>query len=68
MSNIEPMEIWQKYHWIFSVLIQNLIICLKRFEVQIELENLNDAGTELDTASELMMASVSRYEGGWEFY
>lgn len=67
MSNIEAMEIWQKYHWIFSVYIQNLIICLKRFQIQIESENLNDARIELETASELMIASAAAMKEAGSF-
>lgn len=67
MTNIEPMEIWQKYHWIFSVYIQSLIICLQRFKKEIESENLNEAGIELETAAELMIASAAAMKEAGSF-
>lgn len=59
MTDIEPMKLWQKHHWVFSVYIQGLIICLRRFATQIESGNLNEAGIELETAANLMLASAT---------
>jgi len=62
MTNVEAIEIWKKSHWIFSVYTQCLIICLRRFEREIECGNINNAGIELETAAELMHASAIAME------
>jgi hypothetical protein len=62
MTNVEAIEIWKKSHWTFSVYIQCLIICLGRFQMEIEDGNINAAGIELETAAELMLASAAAME------
>ncbi|MBG1266663.1 siderophore biosynthesis protein [Nostoc sp. WHI] len=62
MTNVEAIEIWKKSHWTFSVYIQCLIICLGRFQMEIEDGNINGAGIELETAAELMLASAAAME------
>lgn len=62
MNNVEALEIWKKSHWVFSINIQCLIICLLRFEIEIAEENLINAGIELETAAELMLASAAAME------
>lgn len=58
MTDIEPLQIWKKSHWIFSVYIQSLIICLLRFENYIKVSNLAEAKIELETATNLILASA----------
>jgi len=67
MLNVEVLEIWKRTHWIFSVYTQSLIICLRRFEMQIECGNFNQAGIELETAAELMLASAAAMKLGGSF-
>jgi hypothetical protein len=62
MTNVQAMEIWKKSHWAFSVYIQCLIICLRRFEMEIKLGNIDEAGIELETAADLMLASAAAME------
>jgi hypothetical protein len=62
MTNVEAREIWKKSHWMFSIYTQCLIICLSRFEKEIEFGNINNAGIELETAAELMLASARAME------
>lgn len=64
MTNVDSLEIWKKSHWMFSVLIQCLIICLRRFEMALKVENIKEAGIELETAAELMLASAIAMELG----
>lgn len=54
---IAAQEIWQGFHWSFFINIQGLIICLRRFELELREGNLQQAKTELQTATKLMMAS-----------
>lgn len=56
-NNVEPLDIWKKSHWLFSVYIQCLIVCLRRFQAELEVGNIKNAGIELETAAELMLAS-----------
>jgi NOL1/NOP2/fmu family ribosome biogenesis protein len=67
MTNVEAMEIWKKSHWMFSIYTQCLIICLSRLEKEIELGNINNAGIELETAAELMLASARAMEVAGSF-
>ena len=62
MSDVEPIEIWKKSHWIFFIYIQCLIITLCRFENELRGGNVKDAGIELETAAELMLASAAAME------
>lgn len=62
MTDVETLEIWKKSHWMFSVYIQCLIICLRRFEMELKAENISKAGIELETAAELMLASATAME------
>lgn len=62
MNHFEPLEIWKKLHWVFTVYIQCIIICLFRFEMNIEASNLDDAVIELKTATELIIASAKAME------
>lgn len=50
-------EIWKGFHWSFIVQIQGLIICLQRFENSLVSGNLAIAQTELETATDLLLAS-----------
>jgi hypothetical protein len=53
----QPQEIWEGFHWSFFINIQGLIICLRRFEVMLMKDNLQQAQLELKTATKLMLAS-----------
>ncbi|MEA5617536.1 siderophore biosynthesis protein [Cronbergia sp. UHCC 0137] len=57
MLKIAAQEIWQGFHWSFFINIQGLIICLRRFELELKDGNLQQARTELETATQLMLAS-----------
>lgn len=59
---IEPLQIWKGFHWSFFINIQGLIICLRRFEIQIALDNITQAQIELKTATEMMLASSAAME------
>jgi hypothetical protein len=59
---IEPLQIWKGFHWAFFINIQGLIICLRRFEIQIALDDLAQAQIELATATEMMLASSAAME------
>lgn len=50
-------QIWLGFHWLFFVDVQALIICLRRFENKLEVGNLNEAKVELETATNLILAS-----------
>ncbi|MCC5602605.1 siderophore biosynthesis protein [Nostoc favosum] len=56
-SKIQPQEIWKGFHWSFFLNIQGLIICLRRFEVELIKGNIQQALLELQTATKLMLAS-----------
>ncbi|MEM9272770.1 MAG: siderophore biosynthesis protein [Cyanobacteria bacterium P01_F01_bin.143] len=55
-------QLWIGFHWLFFVDVQGLIICLLRFENQLEANNLIEAEVELATATKLMLASGSAME------
>ena len=55
-------SIWQGFHWSFFINVQGLILCLSRFEAQLALGNLDQAQTELETATDLMLASGAAME------
>ena len=57
LSPVNPQKIWQGFHWSFFINIQGLIICFRRFEKEIAMNNLVQAEIELKTATELMLAS-----------
>lgn len=57
-----PHSIWREFHWSFFLNVQGLIICLRRFEKQLELGVLNAAEQELNTASTLLTASAASME------
>ncbi|MEL6495703.1 MAG: siderophore biosynthesis protein [Cyanobacteria bacterium J06623_7] len=56
-SSINPQTIWQGFHWSFFINIQGLIICLRRFELLVGQQDFVRAKIELETATELMLAS-----------
>ncbi|NJL19906.1 MAG: siderophore biosynthesis protein [Leptolyngbyaceae cyanobacterium SM1_3_5] len=58
----DPFQIWKGFHWSFFIHIQGLIICLQRFETSLALGNLISAQQELETASDLMLASGAAME------
>lgn len=62
MTKDEILPIWEGFHWIFFVYIQGLIICLSRFEINIAAGNFRQAQVELETATNLMLASGSAME------
>jgi hypothetical protein len=57
MLKLTSQEIWQGFHWSFFINIQGLIICLRRFDLELINGNLQQAQTELKTATKLMLAS-----------
>ncbi|MEM7552925.1 MAG: siderophore biosynthesis protein [Cyanobacteria bacterium P01_A01_bin.84] len=54
---LNSQEIWKGFHWSFFINIQGLIICLRRFESSIALGDITTAQIELETATNLMIAS-----------
>ena len=54
---LDTQEIWKGFHWSFFVNVQALIICLRRFESSLVLGDIAMAKTELETATDLMLAS-----------
>jgi hypothetical protein len=62
MASIDPYQIWKGFHWSFFVDIQGLIICLRRFEESLIAGSLSDASGELETATDLMLASGAAME------
>lgn len=59
---LDPQQIWKGFHWSFFVNIQGLIICLRRFEIYSATGNIPKAQIELETATELMLASGAAME------
>ena len=62
MIATQPQTIWRGFHWAFFINVQGLIICLQRFEAQLALGNLEQAQSELKTATELLLASGASME------
>ena len=62
MTETQPQTIWRGFHWAFFINVQGLIICLRRFEAQLALDNLEQAQVELKTATELLLASGAAME------
>lgn len=62
MLKLTPQEIWQGFHWSFFINIQGLIICLRRFDLELIDGNLQQARIELKTATKLMLASGASME------
>ncbi|WP_299485552.1 siderophore biosynthesis protein [Acaryochloris sp. IP29b_bin.137] len=62
MTQPTPQSIWQGFHWSFFINVQGLIISLRRFEAQLALGNLDQAQTELSTATKLLLASGASME------
>lgn len=58
----KPLLIWKRFHWIFLIFIQGLIICLLRFEKAIKFSQLNQIKIELRTASNLMIGAGAAME------
>ncbi|BAY81630.1 hypothetical protein NIES267_11070 [Calothrix parasitica NIES-267] len=54
---LDTQETWKGFHWSFFVNVQALIICLRRFESSFALGDIATAQTELETATDLMLAS-----------
>jgi hypothetical protein len=62
VNKLEPLEVWKRSHWIFTVYIQSLIISLLRFEMKILENRIDDAAIELQTATKLIIASAAAME------
>ena len=62
MTVTQGQTLWQGFHWAFFINVQGLIICLRRFEAQLALDQLDQAQTELKTATELLLASGASME------
>lgn len=54
---VDSQEIWKGFHWSFFINVQALIICLRRFESSLALGDIAMAQIELETATELILAS-----------
>lgn len=57
MNQSNSLQTWKGFHWAFFINIQGLIICLKRFEKYVILEDISRAKIELETATTLISAS-----------
>ncbi|MEM9767392.1 MAG: siderophore biosynthesis protein [Cyanobacteria bacterium P01_D01_bin.71] len=62
MISNQSQTIWRGFHWAFFLNVQGLIICLRRFEAQLALDNIQQAQIELQTATELLLASGASME------
>lgn len=62
MISTQSKAIWRGFHWAFFMNVQGLIICLRRFETQLALDNIQQAQLELKTATELLVASGASME------
>lgn len=67
MQKINPLKIWQGFHWSFFISIQGLIISMLRFERSITLEDIQAAKVELNTSAKLMLAAAASMELAGEF-
>ncbi|MEM8722523.1 MAG: siderophore biosynthesis protein [Cyanobacteria bacterium P01_G01_bin.39] len=61
-TQVNLQQLWEGFHWLFFVDVQGLIICLLRFESQLQAGNLSKAEVELETATKLMLASGAAME------
>jgi len=59
---LESQQIWKGFHWLFFINIQGLIICLRRLETNLAIGNVSAAAVELETATDLMLASGAAME------
>ncbi len=59
---LEPQQIWKGFHWLFFINIQGLIICLRRLEASLTVGDVSAASAELETATDLMLASGASME------
>jgi hypothetical protein len=57
-----PLAIWREFHWAFFINVQGLILCLGRFEAQLQRGLLQAAEEELNAASVLLTASAASME------
>ena len=57
MIQTNSLQTWKGFHWAFFINIQGLIICLQRFEKYVIEEDIPKAKIELETATQLMLAS-----------
>ncbi|NEQ97348.1 MAG: siderophore biosynthesis protein [Cyanothece sp. SIO2G6] len=55
-------QTWKGFHWSFFMNVQGLLMCLRRFEEAIALNNIPAAQVELDTATTLMLAAGASME------
>ncbi|MEB3357170.1 MAG: hypothetical protein VKK04_10615 [Synechococcales bacterium] len=62
MTASPAQTIWRSFHWAFFINVQGLIIGLRRFEAQLALGHLDQAQTELKSATELLLASSAAME------
>lgn len=62
MQKINPLQVWQGFHWSFFINVQGLIISLLRFEKYMTSANITAAKTELNTATELMLSAAASME------
>jgi hypothetical protein len=62
MISTRAQTIWRGFHWAFFINVQGLIICLRRFEAKLALNDIQQAQTELKTATELLVASGAAME------
>ncbi|MHC5762954.1 siderophore biosynthesis protein [Nostoc sp.] len=61
-TQVKLKQLWEGFHWLFFVDVQGLIICLRRFEIELAAGNLHKAEVELGTATKLMLASGAAME------
>ncbi len=54
-----PRQIWQEFHWAFFLNTQGLILCLRRFALLLDRDDIAGAAVELDAAAALMDASAA---------
>lgn len=62
MQKINPLKIWQGFHWCFFINVQGLIISMLRFERSFKSDDLQTAKTELNTATQLMLSAAASME------
>lgn len=54
-----PSRIWREFHWAFFMNVQGLVLCLRRFNMQVHEGNFAEANRELRAAAVLLRTSAS---------
>lgn len=68
VATVNPLARWRVGHHLFFVLIQGLVLALRRFELALEAGSTQDAASRLESATSLLWASAiaMRFAGDFE--